>query len=136
MSADAALQAGILAHLAANTGVQSHLSDPPRLYDRPPAGAAWPYVALGRGESRPLDGDDTSLSEHRLTLHVWTRRHDFAEVKAITGAVAAALHNAQFTLPDGYRLVLCRCVYTDHFEGADERAVHGLVRIRALVQTV
>lgn len=136
MSAGAALQAGLLAHLAADAGVQEQLGNPPRIHDRAPAGAAYPYVALGRAESRPLDGDDTTFSEHRLTLHVWTRRHDFAEVKAITGAVAAALHNAQFTLPDGYRLVLCRCVYTDHFEGADERAVHGLVRIRALVQAV
>lgn len=136
MSADAALQAGILAHLAADTGVQSHLSDPPRVYDRAPAGAAFPYIALGRAESRPMDGDDASLSEHRLTLHVWTRRDDFAHVKAVTGAVAAALHNAQFTLPDGHRLVLCRCVYTDHFEGADGRSVHGLVRVRALVQSV
>ena len=136
MSADAALQAGILAHLAADAGVQSLLGDLPRLYDRAPAGAAYPYIALGRGESRALDGDDTALSEHRLTLHVWTRRQEYGEVKAITGAVAAALHNAAFSLPDGHRLVLCQCVYTDHFEGADERSVHGLVRVRALVQAV
>ncbi|AZU04598.1 hypothetical protein X907_2075 [Glycocaulis alkaliphilus] len=136
MSAAKALQAAILAHLAADAGVQEQLGNPPRIHDRAPAGAAYPYVALGRGESRPLDGDSAPLSEHRLTLHVWTRRHDFGQVKSITGAIASALHNAQFALPDGWRLVLCRCVYTDHFEGADERAVHGLVRIRALVQTV
>jgi len=133
MSAEAALQAGILAHLAADAGVQAHLGDPPRLYDRAPAGAAFPYIALGRAESRPLDGDDTALSEHRLTVHVWTRRQAFGEVKAITGAVSAALHNAAFSLDGGYRLVLCQCVYTDHFEGADTRSVHGLVRVRALV---
>ncbi|KPP80682.1 MAG: gene transfer agent protein of unknown function DUF3168 [Oceanicaulis sp. HLUCCA04] len=135
MSADMALQAGLLAHLAADSGVQALTGDPPRLYDRAPAGAPYPYLSLGRHESRPLDGDDTSLSEHRLTVHVWTRRQAFGELKAITGAVSAALHNAAFSLDGGYRLVLCQIVYTDHFEGADTRSVHGLVRVRALLGT-
>lgn len=134
MSAESALQAGVLAHLADAPGVLTHLGDPPRLFDRPPGGAAFPFLALGRGESRPLDGDDTALSEHRLTLHVWTRRQAYGELKAITGAVSAALHNADIALSGGYRLVLCQIVYLDHFEGADTRSVHGLVRLRALVQ--
>lgn len=136
MSAAAALQAGILAHLAQAPGLLGVLGDPPRLYDRPPGGAAYPFLALGRAESRPLDGDDAALSEHRLTLHVWTRRQAYGELKAITGAVSAALHNGDIALEGGYRLVLCQIVYLDHFEGADTRSFHGLVRVRALVQQV
>lgn len=133
MSADAALQAAILAHLAADAAVSSHLGDPPRLYDRAPGGAAFPYVSLGRAESRPVDGDDTRFSEHRLTLHVWSRKHDFAEVKAITGAVSAALHNASLSLAPPFAAILCQAVYTDVFDGADGRSVHGVVRVRVLV---
>lgn len=132
MSADAALQAAILAHLAADPDVLTQLGDPPRLYDRAPGGAAFPYVSLGRAESRPVDGDDTRLSEHRLTLHVWSRNHDFAEVKAITGAVSSALHNASLTLAPPFAAILCQAVYTDVFDGADGRSVHGVVRVRVL----
>lgn len=136
MSAQLAFQTAVLAHLAADGGVQSLLGDPARVYDRAPAGAAYPFVTLGRSRSRPLDGDETRLGEHRLSLHVRTRRHDHGEVKDIAGAVAAALHNADLTLSAGYRLVLCQVVYTDHFEEAGTGSVHALVRVRALIQRI
>lgn len=131
MSAEAVLQAGLLAHLAADAGVQAVFGNPARLYDRAPRGAAFPFLSLGRGESEPADGDGVTLVDHRLSLHVWARKDDFEALKSAIGAVRTGLHNAALTLGGGWRCVSCRVVYADTFQGADGHTVHGLVRVRA-----
>lgn len=134
MSAEAAFQAGVLTRLAADPQVQGVFGHPARLYDRAPRGAAFPFLSLGRGESEPADGDGVTLIDHRLTLHVWARREDFAGLKTALQTLRASLHGAGLPLDAGWRCVSCRVVYTDSFTGADGRTVHGLVRVRAMLE--
>jgi hypothetical protein len=133
MSAEAAFQDALLTHIHADAGVMAVLGDPPRAYDRAPGGAAFPYLALGRGETTPVDADTPGLNDHRLTLHIWGRRDDRDAIRNAIGAVRQALHQVDLTLANPWRCVICRVVYADFFTAPDGRTLHGVVRVRALL---
>ncbi|MEQ8405705.1 MAG: DUF3168 domain-containing protein [Oceanicaulis sp.] len=136
MSAERAFSAAVLAALKADTDVRAALGDPARVYTRAPRGAAFPFLSTGRGESEPLDGDGLELIDHRLTLHIWARHGDEGTLKDALGAVRAALHQADLTLDPPFTCVLCRVVYADMFTGPDGATMHGVVRVRGLVERV
>ncbi|WP_420431585.1 DUF3168 domain-containing protein [Hyphobacterium sp.] len=135
MSAEAAFQDALLARLAADADVQAVLGDPARIFDAAPNGAAYPYLTVGRAVSEVRDAVDADLIEHRLTLHLWTRDTGRRETKEMLGVLRAAAHEASFALGTGFTLLSCRVVYADVFRTADSRLVHGVLRVRALIQT-
>lgn len=134
MSAEAAFADAVRARLRGDPGVQAVLGDPARVHDVAPRGAAFPFLSTGRGESEPLDADGLDLIDHRLTLHLWARREDRTALDNAVGAVRAALHQAALTLPSPYACVLCRVVYADLFTGPDGATLHGVVRVRGLIE--
>jgi len=134
MSPETAFQTAVLDRLKGDAAVKAVLGDPARVYAIAPNGARFPFLSTGRGETELADGSGTDLVDHRLTLHLWGRRDDMDALKDAAGAVRAALHQADLTFPDPYACILCRVVYTDLFTGADGRTMHGVVRVRALVE--
>lgn len=134
MSAEAAFQAALIAHLSANLDVQAVLGNPARIYDGPPGGARFPYVEIARGESEPADGDDVSLIDHRLTIRILARKGELDQLKSVLGAVRSAAHNAELTLTGDWRCVSCRVVYADVFKGDNTRLLQGLLRVRAVLE--
>jgi hypothetical protein len=134
MSPETAFQTAVLDRLKGDAGVQAALGDPARIYAVAPNGARYPYLSTGRGESEPADGSGANLIDHRLTLHLWGRRDDMDALKDAAGAVRAALHQADLTLATPHACILCRVVYADLFTGADGRTLHGVVRVRGLIQ--
>lgn len=136
MSPETAFQTAVLDRIKADPAVQAALGDPARVYVTAPGGARFPFLSTGRGESEPADGSGVELIDHRLTLHIWGRRDDRDAVKDAMGAVRAALHQADLTLPAPYACPLCRIVYADLFTGADGRTLHGVVRVRGLLERV
>jgi hypothetical protein len=135
MSAEAAFQEALLALLSDDTGVLGALGDPPRIFDGAPEGAAYPYLTVGRGVSELKDASDVDLIEHRLTLHLWTRDIARRDSKDMLGHIRATAHEASFALAGGYTLISCRVVYSDVFRTADSRLAHGVLRVKALIQT-
>ena len=135
MSAEAAFAAAVITALKADAGVRSALGDPCRAYAKAPRGAAFPYLSLGRGESEPLDASGLDLIDHRLTVHIWARRDELDALKDALGAVRAALHQADLTLAAPHTCTLCRVVYADMFTGPDGATLHGVVRVRGLLET-
>jgi hypothetical protein len=133
VSADLVLAAAIHAAVADNAGVQVLLGDPARVYDEPPQDAVFPYVTLGRSESRAADASGADALEHTVTLHVWSRYGGRAETLDVIGALRAALHNAPLTI-EGRRLVLLLVTFTDVFRSGDARTTHGVVRLRVITE--
>lgn len=68
MSAERALLAAIRSALVGDASVSAAVGA--RIYDDPPADAAFPYVTLGRIETRAADASGASALEHTVTLHV------------------------------------------------------------------
>lgn len=131
MSAERALLGEIRDALLDHAPLQALVSD--RIYDEPPADAVFPYLTLGRVESRPADAASREALEHVITLHAWSRHGGRAETLDIIAALRGALHNAPLA-PDGHKLVLLLATFTDVFRSGDGRTTHGVLRLRAITE--
>lgn len=133
MSAEKALLAAMRAALLAGEDVRAVLGDPARIYDEPPGDVVFPYVTLGRMESRTVDASATDALEHAVTLHVWSRYGGRAEALDVISAMRAVLHNAALTI-ECRKLVLLFAVFADVFRSGDGRTKHGVLRLRAVTE--
>lgn len=131
MSAETALAAAIRAAALENSGVQALIAD--RFYDDPPPDVAFPYVTIGRVESKPLDASEREALEHAVTLHVWSRHGGRAEALDVIAALRGCLHNASLDIAHR-RLVLLFALFTDVFRSGDGRTTHGVLRLRAITE--
>ena len=75
-----ALAKAIHSTLSANIAVQSLLGDTPRLYDSAPEDPVYPYLTYGPMRSEDIGGDDSPLTAHIMTLHIWSRYRGRAEI--------------------------------------------------------
>jgi len=128
---DRALQAAVLTHLRADASLTALVAG--RIHDEPPASPTYPYVTLGRSETRPWGGVDGEGVEHALTLTCVSRFGGAEEAKAVVAALRAALHGASLTLTD-HRLVNLRAAFTDVFRASDWRSTFGVLRVRAVTE--
>ena len=128
---DRALQAAVLACLRADSSVSALLDG--RIHDEPPATPSYPYVTIGRTETRPWGGLNGEGVEHAVTLTCVSRFGGAEEAKAVVAAMRAALHGAELTLTD-HRLVNMRATYSDVFRGSDWRSTFGVLRVRAVTE--
>ncbi len=131
MSAERALLAAMRGALLANAALQTLVGE--RIHDDPPPDASFPYVTLGRVESRPADAAASAAIEHAITLHAWSRHGGRAEALNIIAALRGALHNAPLDVTD-HRLVLLLATFSDVFRSGDGRTTHGILRLRALTE--
>lgn len=131
MSAEHALVAAIRSAALDAPPLQTLLSD--RIYDDPPADVVFPYVTLGRVESRPADTAAGAALEHAITLHAWSRHGGRAETLDVIAALRDALHNAPLVL-EGHKLVLLFATFADVFRSGDGRTTHGVLRLRAITE--
>jgi hypothetical protein len=131
VSADRALAAAIRAAALADAGVEALLGA--RVLDEPPPDPVFPYVTLGRVESRPVDASGADALEHVVTLHVWSRYGGRAEALDVIAALRAALHDQALSIA-GRRLVFLFASFSDVFRSGDARTTHGVLRLRALTE--
>jgi hypothetical protein len=133
MSAERALAAALRMASMADDGVRAIVGVPARVYDDPPTDVAFPYVTLGRVESRPADASDADAQEHVVTVHAWSRYGGRAEALDLIDALRAAFHNAPLSV-EGRRLVMLFAVFADVFRDGDGRTTHGVLRLRAITE--
>jgi hypothetical protein len=128
-----ALQLALLTKLRANGDLTALLGNPPRVYDEPPADLVYPYLSLGRSETRPWGGLDGEGLEHVLSLTIVSVFGGSEEAKAVMALVRLSLHGANLSL-DGHRLINLRVTYADLFKAADWRSTFGVLRLRAVTE--
>ena len=133
MGVEADFQAAIYTRLA------DQIAQP--VYDVAPQGAAFPYVTIGEDDFRIFDAQESFNFDALARIHTWSRSGSKAEVKAIIGAVYAALHDFDLLMPryGGTGQVDWRC-YSLLREGStvlreDDRTFHGVCDYRALIQS-
>ncbi len=107
----AALRAAIHDALVADGALTSILGGP-RIYDEPPANAAFPYVTLGEARVTDFSAGEERLEEHQLTLHAWSRQGGHREAHLIAGALLQALDDAPLSVT-GHSLVNLRFSVAD-----------------------
>ncbi|WP_269516043.1 DUF3168 domain-containing protein [Brevundimonas subvibrioides] len=129
---EGALQKALIGHLRADTAVRALLGDPARVWDEAPGEAVWPWLAIGRSESRPVAADGCGV-EHTLSLRCASRFPGTEEARAVLAAVRAALHDVTLEA-DGVRTVSIRATYAEVFRSHDQKRVWGVVRVRAVTE--
>lgn len=128
VSPERALAAALRAAAQGDAGVAAILGN--RLYDDRPPEPVYPFLTLGRVETRPSSPD---ALEHAVTLHVWSRHGGRAEALDAIAALRAALDGATLSMP-GRRLVLLVATFADVFRAGDGRTTHGVLRLKAITE--
>jgi hypothetical protein len=131
VSAELALAAAIRAAAIEDGAVQALVAN--RFYDDPPPDVIFPYITIGRVESKPIDSSEREALEHAVTLHVWSRYGGRAEALDVIAALRGCLHNAALNVADR-RLVLVFVLFTDVFRSGDGRTTHGVLRLKAVTE--
>jgi len=131
VSPETALAAAIRAAAMESGAVQALIAG--RFYDDPPPDVIFPYITIGRVESKPIDSSGREALEHALTLHVWSRYGGRAEALDVIGALRAVLHNASLNVAER-RLVLLFAQFADVFRSGDGRTTHGVLRLKAITE--
>ena len=130
--ADAALTAALVEALKAAPAVTTLVAQ--RVHADAPRHPVYPCISLSRQESRPF-GPDADALEHLLTVTCASKFGGPEEARALTSAVRAALHNAAPAV-EARRLVTLRVTYADVFRAADRELSLGVLRVRAVTESV
>ncbi|PZO81676.1 MAG: DUF3168 domain-containing protein [Mesorhizobium amorphae] len=128
------LQKALWTALAGDAALGALLGGP-KVFDGPPAGTPFPYVALGRFSTLDWSTASEGGEEALFSLHVWSRGRGRAQAQAI-GAQARAIVEALGGTMGASRLVSLR------FLGADWQALEagavqrGSLRFRAVLEAL
>lgn len=136
MSAEIALQVALRARLIATAAVTG-LVPAGSILDSNQRPAPTPSIMLG--ESQAVDeGDSIARTRQRIyhTVHVWKREPSLEGVKAICGAVRAAVKAGRLVLGTGYHCADLRVSMMRQMRDPDGETSHGVITIAALVQEV
>ncbi len=129
-----ALQKAVFAELSADAELAALVGA--RIYDAAPRAAEFPYVAFGETAERDWGTGSGEGSEHRVTLHAWSRQRGKREALAIAERIVAALHDQALSL-DGHLLVNLRREFGEvrrDDDGGAEPTWRALLRFRAVTE--
>ncbi len=126
------LTAAIITKLKADDNVKALVSS--RVYDRPPGGTlSPPYITMGPSDAITDDAECIDGLEVTLQIDCWSwgsnEAYGSAEVRKLSGAVRAALHEAEITLPANALATLRHRItrYQRESDGVTNRAIVSVV---------
>lgn len=131
------LAAAIIATLKADPAVAGFVGS--RVYDRPPdvSVAVSPYISMGPSDALTDDADciDSLEVTMQIDCHSWgpNGAYGSAEVRKLSGAVRAALHEAELVLPNN-ALASLRHRITRYQREADGVTNRAIISVTALLE--
>jgi hypothetical protein len=136
MAAELVMQKAIRARLVGTAAVTA-LIVPEAILDTNARPAPSPSIILGEGQLVD-DGDHVARDVSHLysTLHVWKKEPGLAGVKAIAGAIRAAIGAGRAELEAGAELIDWRVSSTQFLRDPDGETAHAVVTIESLVREV
>lgn len=130
--ASAELQTTIFQALTSDPALTALLGGP-KVFDRRPDHAAFPYLTLGRTAVVDWSTGTEDGSEHILTLHVWAKGGGKRETYEIMDKVSTKLHDANLSL-EGHHLVNLQLQFAEARQEPDAPTYHGILRFRAVTE--
>lgn len=135
MSAALAVQIAVRSRLVATSAVTA-LVPADSIVDINSRPAPDPAIIMGEGQEIEGDRIDRTDSRVYLDLHVWKKEPGLEGVKAIAGAIRAALQSYNLVGLNGYHCGDCRVSSARFLRDPDGETAHGVVTIQALVVEV
>jgi hypothetical protein len=133
MSASWALQQAIFATLCASDEIKDVVGDPPRIFDTPTRGTAFPYIVIGDDTETDWSTATEAGSEHAVVIHVWSRADGHKEAKLVADAVRDTLDGAELAVT-GQALIDIRHLETTFARESDGETTHAVLRFRAVLE--
>ncbi len=96
-----ALQTAIYEKLTGDTTLMALA----KVYDHTPQGSAFPYVTIGDSTAKDISRMGAVGTEHKMTLHVWSREGGRAQTATIMNRLYELLHQGTLTVI-GHTLVI------------------------------
>ncbi|PCD66814.1 DUF3168 domain-containing protein [Rhizobium phaseoli] len=127
-SAELELQGALVGRLKADAPLTVLVQG--RVYDQPPSPVTYPYVTIGEAQTIRDDATCVSGGQVYLTLHAWSTKTGFLEVKQVADAVVESLHLAPIALPTN-RLISIMHRQTRTFRDADGLTSHAVIEFVA-----
>ncbi|WP_105437513.1 DUF3168 domain-containing protein [Neorhizobium sp. T25_13] len=134
MTPELALQKAVRARLIGTAAV-TQLIPAAAILDRNERPAPSPSIVIGEGQS--LDENDSlsrNLTRVYMDLHVWKKEPSTQGVKAIAGAIRAAVHKANLPAETGFHFAGCYVQSARFLRDPDGETSHAVVTINAKVQ--
>ena len=128
------LQQAVFAHLTGDTALSALLGGA-KVHDRPPDGAAMPYVTLGMTRAFNADTASEKAQEHLFTLHIWSSAGGRKEAMLVADAVRLRMESLP-SVSGTMRIISVRSQGEDIEHDPDLRAFHGMLRFRAVTEPV
>jgi Protein of unknown function (DUF3168) len=133
MSASWALQQAIFTTLCASDEIKDLVGDPPRVFDTPPRGTAFPYIVIGDDTQSDWSTATEGGSEHAVVIHVWSRADGHKEAKLVADTVRDTLDGAELDVT-GQALIDIRYLETNFTRESDGETTHAALRFRAVME--
>lgn len=134
MTPEIALQKAVRERLV-GAPLLSSLVPASSILDRNERPAPSPSIIIGEGQSVD-EGDSLSrnLTRVYMDLHIWKKEPSTAGVKAIAGAVRAAIKGANLHDSEGFHIADCYVQNARFMRDPDGETSHAVVTISAKVQ--
>lgn len=126
------LQKAVFEKLTGNAPLMALITS---VYDRPPAGASFPYITIGDADIADLSSLGALGTEQRVELHIWSREGGRAQAATIMDAVYGLLHNGSLTII-GQQLISIRFLSSEIMLENDGWTYHGRMQLRVLLYVV
>lgn len=134
MTPELALQKAVRARLTSFPSV-TMLVPATSILDRNERPAPDPSIIIGEGQS--VDENDSikrRLTRVYMDLHVWKKEPSTTGVKAIAGAIRAAINSSKLEGLEGFHFVDCYVRTVRFLRDPDDETSHAIVTLSAKVQ--
>jgi uncharacterized protein DUF3168 len=128
IDAGVALQSAIYTALKGNASLMAVIDD---VHDDVPAGAVFPYIAIGDHTGVDWSTKTTTGLDHTLELHVWSQSDGKKQALEILKLIEDVLDDQPLTLTD-HNLITLRREFRTVMTDVDQSLRHGILRFRAL----
>lgn len=124
------MQAAIVAALKQGGALPTEVGD--RVFDKVPAGAAFPYVSLGPLQVLPDKAGCIDGAELFQQIDVWSREAGYPEVKKIAAAIVVKLDDQPLSVV-GHDVVVFEHSDTRYLRDPDGLTSHAVINFRSLI---
>jgi len=125
-SGDLVLQKAVYDALAGNVPLGEGIVP---VFDTVTPDSPLPYIVIGDTSAVPNNTKDNVGEYLTTTIHVWSDKKGFKEVKEIRNEVERLLTQGKATLEGGKKISNAVVVYKDAFTDSDGMKKHGILRL-------
>lgn len=135
MENDSDLISTVLEALRDESGLQTLLGSPARVFDDETRASLFPYIVLERCERQDASASGINGADHRLQFATFSRDGGQSAAKELLAALRIALQRIELIL-DNQHVVLVHPTYSDVMRAPNRQVFRGVMRVRIITEEI